>query len=493
MALTQDSVLSVLINEGGKMKNSEMLSLFKTHLNCNDPAEKKQNRELFKTFVNNIAVVKEIEDTRYIVLKKKYQHLLEPQSDQRAQKDDTGDVDDQPAGENIPKTTQSESGTAPAVRSELPTQHPETHSTEEPEPSFITTALQRHNSMNVKARKAMQFKVSHKINTEEVQAPQLGISSSDKTETGKYKPIALPLRVPVVTTSPPEIKNEEIENSKHKPVALPLRVPIVITSPPDENSNKVHLVPVNSMSGPQISPRLKRRSHTDNAAIVDTLQLRRPADEPRYGEIVPLDTAEHEWMVTSAAGRWALVYGYLLNDAHLAEKRDFISGFTALHWAAKAGNSDMVCKLIDISRQNNRGLDINTKSFAGYTPLHIAAMYHQEYIIGILVKEYGANCHIRDNSGKKAHHYLHNGISSVIRELLGDPKVVHPEQKKNTDTDGDSQKYSHSISRLFQPQTVGYKKKPKQRNTFLSIAEDSKDTRDEHGTVVHKVRSDVFN
>ncbi|XP_062867397.1 ankyrin repeat domain-containing protein SOWAHA [Trichomycterus rosablanca] len=482
MALTQESLLSALIKEGGKIKNSELLSMFKTQLNCSDPTEKKQNRDLFKTCVNNVAVVKEIEDTKYVVLKKKYQHLLEPQSDLSDQKDDGGGIDltevaQHPAGEDTSRSAQSESATAAEMnKSEQTPPDTETNSADYPEPSFIELALQRHNSMSFKARKSMQFKVPLKPNTEEVQSQQLGTFSSGKAETGKHKPLALPLRIPVVITPPSEIKNEQIK-----------------TQSTDDNSTKVHLAPVGSMLGPQSSPRLRRRSHTDIAANPNTLHFRsaKPLDEPKYGETFPLDTTEHGWMVTSAAGRWGLVYGYLLKDAHLAEKRDFISGFTALHWAAKCGKSDILCKIIDMSRRDSKGVDINTKSFAGYTPLHIAAIHHQEYIIGILVKEYGANCHIRDNSGKKAHHYLHKGISEEVREMLGEPKVVRPELQKNTE-DGDTQKHSHTISRLFQPQTVGYKKKPKSRNTFLSIAEDSREERDEHGSIMHRVRSDIF-
>lgn len=76
MVLTQESIVSLLIAEGGKVKKSDLLEKFKGLIDCVDPAEKARNRELFKTWVNNVAVVKEIDGVRYVVIKKTYQPLL---------------------------------------------------------------------------------------------------------------------------------------------------------------------------------------------------------------------------------------------------------------------------------------------------------------------------------------------------------------------------------------------------------------------------------
>lgn len=185
------------------------------------------------------------------------------------------------------------------------------------------------------------------------------------------------------------------------------------------------------------------------------------------------------------------MYGHLLSDSQLAEKRDFISGFTALHWATKFGNSEMVCKIIEISKEKGRGVDVNAKTYAGYTPLHIAALHVQEYIMRLLVLDYGADPHIRDNCGKKAHHYLHKGASAELRELLGAPKAKtqYPESHKTAE-EPEAQRHSHTISRLFQPHPAGQKKKPKTRGSFLSMAEEARDDRDT--LPMHRVLSDVF-
>ncbi|KAK3523798.1 hypothetical protein QTP70_010030 [Hemibagrus guttatus] len=473
MDISQESILSVLLEEGGKIKNSDLLSKFKGPLNCSDLVEKKQNRDLFKMIINNLAVVKELEEVKYVVLRKKYQHLLKSRSD------DGNELKDEGGGDEVEKEEEKATAEQREVcKNEKANEEPPEEKKSEQEPrsdgeadssdtspalSFIEQALQRQKYTDLKVKKSLHFKSS----TDDTQ--KHGPARSNNTGTSMPKRFALPLRVPPVVITP--VAHEEINKMK--------------TPSNDNNPVKVHLAPVSFTQGPPCSPRYKRRSSVDSVGIGSSPLPRRhcksakPVDEPKYGDAVPLESSEHEWMVASASGRWGLLYGLLLDDAQLAEKKDFISGFTALHWAAKCGKSEILCKIIDLSRQAGKGVDINSKSYAGYTPLHIAAIHGHEYIIGILVNEYGANCDVRDNSGKKAHHYLAKAASHSIREMLGGLKVAHAEPQKNTD-DADTHKHTHTISRLFQPQTIGYKKKPKSRSTFMSVAEDVKDEKSEH-------------
>ncbi|GAA6069028.1 ankyrin repeat domain-containing protein SOWAHA-like [Tachysurus ichikawai] len=484
MDIKQETILSVLIEEGGRIKNSELLSKFKGSLNCSDPEEKKQNRDLFKMIINNIAVVKELEEGKYIVLRKKYLNLLKARSDDGIELKDEGGGDEVEKVEGKLTAEQREVSRNKNINEEPPEekkseQEPPSDSDADssdtsPPLSFIEKALQIQKSTDFKVKKSLNFA---KSGTDDTQKH----SPANNSGTSAPKPFALPLRVPPVVITP--VAHEEINKIK--------------TPSNDNNSVKVHLVPVSSSPGTSFSPRQKRRFTVDNVGIGSSPLPRRhcksakPVDEPKYGDIVPLESSEHDWMVTSASGRWSLLYGLLLNDAQLAEKKDFISGFTALHWAAKCGNSEMLCKIIDLSREKGKGVDINSKSYAGYTPLHIAAIHGHEYIIGILVNEYGANCDIRDNSGKKPHHYLDKAASLSIQELLGGLKVVRAEPQKNPD-DTETHKHTHTISRLFQPQTIGYKKKSKFRSTFMSVAEDVKDEKSEHSNPMHRVFSDVF-
>ncbi|KAK1784521.1 hypothetical protein P4O66_004754 [Electrophorus voltai] len=154
----------------------------------------------------------------------------------------------------------------------------------------------------------------------------------------------------------------------------------------------------------------------------------KPGVDAKQSVIFPLGPREHEWLVKCAAGQQDQICQLLLQDIKLAEKRNFISGFTVLHWAAKQGNTEMVRKIFLLSQQGGSGVDVNTKSYDGYTPLHLAAIHSHESVLSVLVRDYGANCNIRDNSGKKPYHYLHKDASpkEKRKERKEGPEMAQP-------------------------------------------------------------------
>ena len=85
----------------------------------------------------------------------------------------------------------------------------------------------------------------------------------------------------------------------------------------------------------------------------------------------------------------------------LVNFKDFINGYTALHWAAKHGNIEII-KLLAGKHQ----ADVNIKSHGGYTALHIACQQGHHDIFDILVEKFEADQNIRDNAGKKPRQYL---------------------------------------------------------------------------------------
>lgn len=384
------------------MKNSDILSKFQSLLNCSDPIEKKQNRDLFKSIVNDVAVVKELEDGKYVVLKKKYQHLLShlsvendesaKQLTEQTSKDaaETDKVQEHETlfqdGVNVFNRKETEPSTDSHNDGNTSPCHTGEHST-------IHLALERTRAVDIKPKKAFSFVLSQVMNLNEHSGEEFFPVQTATANT--HKPCALPLRLPASqTTKSPSIKFTE-DSSSHKGGSV----------------------------------RNERPSVDSEGMVLNSVLLRRgcknvrPSEEPKHSVLVPLEQAEHDWLVKLAAGQWDLVYALLLKDAHLAEKRDFMSGFTALHWATKCGNSKMVSKIIEVSRKFGNGINVNTKSHGGYTPLHIAAIHHQEYIITQLVEYYGADIRVRDNCGKRPYHYLHKGVRDEVRELLGEPKI----------------------------------------------------------------------
>ncbi|XP_062443580.1 ankyrin repeat domain-containing protein SOWAHA [Rhea pennata] len=302
LAVSPAAVLGFLRERGGRVRNAELLSRFRPLLEAAaEPAERAARRERFKAAVNAVAVVKERDGAKFVVLRKALRG----------------------GGGRL----------SPAPPEELPS------------PGAVSELRGRFQS------------------------------------EGGEVPLPAAWRDPPARRDPPA-----------KPCMLPVRCP----PPPAE-------------TGPRSPP------------------LRRAPKSQRAGEetaAVPLEEAEHRWLVKAAGGRWSPeLHGLLLADASLAARRDFMSGFTALHWAAKCGNCDMAGKIIEVATKAGGHVNINVKSYGGYTALHVAAMHGREEIITMLVRSYNAKTNLRDYSGKKPHHYLKDGASFAVRRLLGDPDL----------------------------------------------------------------------
>ena len=91
----------------------------------------------------------------------------------------------------------------------------------------------------------------------------------------------------------------------------------------------------------------------------------------------------------------------LKDDPTLVHAQDITSGYTALHWAAKIGNMDLIKLLAEDYKSN-----VNAKTNGGYTPLHISCQFGHQDIFNVLIRMYRADHSIRDNSGKTARQYF---------------------------------------------------------------------------------------
>ncbi|XP_042326057.1 ankyrin repeat domain-containing protein SOWAHB [Sceloporus undulatus] len=147
--------------------------------------------------------------------------------------------------------------------------------------------------------------------------------------------------------------------------------------------------------------------------------------------LVPLEPREHAWLVKVATGSWMQARALLLEDPHLATRKDFISGFTVLHWLAKHGNAQVLQDVVTGARKAGVPLDVDVKSGCGYTPLHLAAMHGHQVVIKVLVQKLQCHVQVRDSSGKRPWQYLSSSTSGEVWQLLGAPRgqtifAAHP-------------------------------------------------------------------
>ncbi|TNN47258.1 Ankyrin repeat domain-containing protein SOWAHA [Liparis tanakae] len=461
MVLTRESVLSLLVAAGGQLKKSDLVDKFKASIDCDDPAEKERNKELFKTCVNKVAVVKEIHGVRYVVVRKIYQHLL----DGDPQEPGGGERETRPPGGS------GEGAAVPEPDGEPPGGEPPGGSGDNRADLLtpIERALQKSQCQAGTVKRMLSFEVQRQ------EEPAGAVNPPAKS-----KPYGLPLRGPPGATM---VQIRKLKEFPDEPLGSPKLQRTGSKRWPSSGSKRWTPKPETVAAVAAASPQMRRSAKTSKAP-----EVLRDTSVP-VSSSVPLEQAEHEWLVKCAAGLWGQVYGLLLRDSQLADKRDFMSGFTALHWAAKCGNSDMMTKIVDLSRRGGAGVDVNAKTHGGYTPLHIAALHDQEFIMAMLVRDFRADPSLRDNGGRRASHYLHKGISEAVRELLGKHRAAPQEPPHDGGEEADplpGLAKKHSISRLFQP----HGRRHRQRAGFSSPTDEEENRED--GGFRARVSSDVF-
>ncbi|XP_059846540.1 ankyrin repeat domain-containing protein SOWAHA [Hypanus sabinus] len=578
--LSQEVVVQFLVEAGGKVENSKLLFNFRNELGQTDPQLRKEARELFKTFINKVAVVREEGGVKYVVLKKKMQHLVAAQHEcppvqagprglratERLGKVErlgnlleAGEALQEPAARrnSAPSALSPNEGrslaTAPSrlqfggragSQDALTSTKPGGWVSQ---PRESVAQVQR-NSCSLERLAENQRFISENpllencdpacegLSAERVSAPASpDLKSSAVTASGDVFASDI-VRERLDTLKAPEdnscieqkIGNYEAKSSdvtarvgpkagsmpKPKPYMYPLRLPpdtpkcVSVPSEQKEDAQDGRVkencptaladqdVPRKRSQVAEIgssSPNLKRVS-----------RVLKFSEDTRFSDQVPLDPVEHEWIVKTALGHWTQVSGLLLKDHYLAERKDFMSGFTAIHWAAKFGNSEIMCWIIDNSERNGIKMDVNTKSHGGYTPLHIAAIHGRENIIDELVTKYDALTTLRDYSGKRPYHYLAKDSSFTVRQLLGDPETFisestsHKRGSKVASSilsgtnallgaladDVIFQEFSKSLKKQtnlskFFTAPAGHKKRAKMRTNFTSLNEEPEEEREE--------------
>ena len=78
------------------------------------------------------------------------------------------------------------------------------------------------------------------------------------------------------------------------------------------------------------------------------------------------------WLLESARNNSERMREILKEQPSVAIEKDPFSGYTALHWAAKHGNIEIMKCLV-----KTYGVNVNDKSHGGYTALHLSTKYRR--------------------------------------------------------------------------------------------------------------------
>ncbi|CAL8356100.1 unnamed protein product [Merluccius merluccius] len=140
--------------------------------------------------------------------------------------------------------------------------------------------------------------------------------------------------------------------------------------------------------------------------------------DPQRADFV-LDPQEHAWMLCAVDGNDEAIFGMIADDPCLVNRKDFVSGYSVLHWLAKRGNGETLVRLLRHAETAGIPADVNARGSGGLTPLHVASMHGQYMVIQHLVGAFGADVDVMDYGGRRAWQYLKGDAPPAIQELLG--------------------------------------------------------------------------
>ncbi|NP_766527.3 ankyrin repeat domain-containing protein SOWAHC [Mus musculus] len=378
LELSSEAILRFLAERGGRAGHSELVQHFRDVLG-GQREQRTRARERFKELVNAVATVRTdpADGTKYVHLKKRFC---------------TGD--------------------SPPLEAKLPREPPRIEVTEEPQVPDLA-AEPCEGSQLQEANPQLSLGLGGEVSDQEPPAPAQGGAQ------GKDSP---PQEVEAVSwaSGPGSSENLKLPPQGEAEGGSSPSGP---NTPRSARQNFRDLVLGSS-------PQLKRsvgpgdgnaggRSRGGGDSDTASLASSSAEEESSVGASVTLDPLDHAWMLSASEGKWDSLEGLLTCEPGLLSKRDFITGFTCLHWAAKHGRQELLAMLVNFATKHQLPVNINAKSSGGYTALHLAAMHGHVEVVKLLVGAYDADVDIRDYSGRKASQYLSESIAEEIKNLVG--------------------------------------------------------------------------
>ncbi|XP_071430657.1 ankyrin repeat domain-containing protein SOWAHC [Pithys albifrons albifrons] len=382
--LQQEEVVRFLAARGGRARNAELLEHFRDWLNPAEPSRRAAARQRFKELVNAVATVRQEPGTgvKYVHLRRRY-CAPEPPA---AAPGTAGDQEpppavrssaEQPSPPPCPRAGAEEAPPPAAGEDAGSRPHPTGRRGEPPRPSSAGAGGQRRGS-----RRGLP-------------PGRAGGGEESAVAEGPGR------------TPPAEEAAEGAPGPEGAPGAAA------------QSGSRRSLREAARGGSPQLKrgalPGGGRGRDSDSASLASSSA----EEEGSTTGAVALDPLEHAWMLSASDGRWESLEGLLNCDPALLCKRDFITGFTVLHWAAKHGRQELLATLVSFAQRHRLPVDINARTSGGHTALHIAAMHGHAEVVKLLVGAYDADVDIRDYSGRKAAQYLHQGTSGDMRSLVG--------------------------------------------------------------------------
>ncbi|XP_034971414.2 ankyrin repeat domain-containing protein SOWAHC [Zootoca vivipara] len=395
---SQDAVLQFLSERGGRARNADLLDHFRGYLNSPDQQRRSRARERFKEMVNAVATVRQEPGSgaKYVQLRKKYRVAVAVVAAEPAE---------EPGGPRLPPEP---GGDGEAARREAGEPQKE-------EEEVAAAAAKR--SLPVAVEESGPRQLEAPDAAEVPQATPGGGGGQEGREEQEDSRSQHGEPEPGSGETPPE-DDSAAAASGVAPAAAPATTPRCAR----KNFRERMLGSSPQLKrGGGLAPRGSRSTASGGDSDSASLASSSAEDEggSNSGASVALDPLEHAWMLCASDGRWESLEGLLSCEPSLLCKRDFITGFTCVHWAAKHGRHELLALLVNFAQRHRLPVDVNARTSGGYTALHLAAMHGHLEVVKLLVGAYDADVDVRDYSGRKAAHYLSRSTADEVRSLVG--------------------------------------------------------------------------
>lgn len=395
------------------MTNADLIQHFKAVF-PEEPEQRAAVRDRFKQCVDGVAVVKAESGVKYVCLRKKFRGSVKEQRQRQHACPDSGQVRVAPP----PPAEVEEEASGWGYREVTALHDPSAADDSLTKDEFRT---QSHGSVceveQVKrssahmGNTAQREKLASRRKTAGVDIPQISVTAASPLPA-QGSVFSLPQ--PAQTGSTGQVDTAEQSHVGPRQSDTQSLSDGEGTSSP--GSRRRPFVQVNH------SPRQTRCLVVPPSGVLppgeaDSASLGPSLDEDRPS--VSLEPLEHEWMMCSSDAQWGSLFPLLSEDPSLILRKDFVSGFTCLHWAAKHGKHELIALIVNFAKDHDVPISVDVRSNTGYTPLHVAAMHNHMEVVKLLVGAYSADVEIRDYSGRKACQYLTDSVSVDIRDIIG--------------------------------------------------------------------------
>lgn len=376
--LSFDEILKFMLAHNGKVTNHELVKHFKVFLM--NPDMRDEARSTFKKHVNALANIKNQNNEKWLILKKKYMS-----NNVKENEDPSDKVIDSPMAVVAPAEEEETVDEIPPERPPLPLQLNQDF-------SILTNLIQDQTISNNNV-------------------PQLPQSDSKESLSSVPSDDIPPKIHPRRRSSE---KRSNVLNTQGQRSSIPNQDVTELNSTMSQTLTSSRSESMLVDSEQTISVKERKQMFNRMASESDVLKNNKVGNLTSQGvdeedrvsldqknETDPLDSKQKQWILCAARGDYHALAKMCKENSKLVKTKDPFTGYTAMHWACKRGDENLVKLLGGVARQV-----ANERSNGGYTPLHIAMQFRHENVYRLLVEVYDADPNMRDWSGRKPRQYL---------------------------------------------------------------------------------------